>query len=244
MIVFPAIDIKGGKVVRLAQGKFEYVTQYSEDPVTMAQKWASLGAQWLHVVDLDGAQTGEMKNFSIIAKIVKSVKIPVQVGGGIRKESLIDDLIQSAKVRRIVLGTKAVEDPAFLRNVIAKHHDQIAVSLDCSNGFVTDRGWTAKTTIKATDLVKELQQLGLRCLIYTDIARDGMLSGPNYPGIEEMLAVAHIPLIASGGIASLDDIHKLKALTSKGLIGAITGKAIYEGKLDFKEAVRICSTNA
>jgi phosphoribosylformimino-5-aminoimidazole carboxamide ribotide isomerase len=243
MIIFPAIDIKDGKVVRLAQGKFEYVTQYSDDPVTMAQKWAALGAQWLHVVDLDGAQTGEMKNFNIIAKIVKAVKVPVQVGGGIRRDTLVDDLISVAKVRRVVLGTKAVEDRAFLKNILAKHHDHVAVSLDCSNGFVTDRGWTAKTNIKATDLVKELQQLGLRCLIYTDIARDGMLSGPNYPAIEEMLSVAHIPFIASGGISSIEDIKKLKALTSKGLIGAITGKAIYEGKLDFKQAVLLCSTN-
>jgi phosphoribosylformimino-5-aminoimidazole carboxamide ribotide isomerase len=243
MILFPAVDIKDGKVVRLAQGKFDYVTQYGDDPVLAAQKWVSLGAQWLHVVDLDGAQTGEMKNFSVIAKIVQSVKVPVQVGGGVRKESLVDDLLNVAKVRRVVLGTKAVEDHAFLKTILTRHHDRIAVSLDCSNGFVTDRGWTTKTTIKATDLVKELQHLGLRCLIYTDIARDGMLSGPNYPAIEEMLEVAKIPFIASGGIASLDDIRKLKALTSRGLIGAITGKAIYEGKLDFKEAVALCSTN-
>ncbi len=242
MIVFPAIDIKDGKVVRLAQGKFDYMTQYSDDPVTMAQKWASLGAEWLHVVDLDGAQTGEMKNFNIITKIVKSVKIPVQVGGGVRKETLVDDLINVAKVRRVVLGTKAVEDRAFLKNVLARHRDHVAVSLDCSNGFVTDRGWTEKTSIKAVDLVKELHPLGLRCLIYTDIACDGMLSGPNYPAIEEMLVVAKIPLIASGGIASIDDIRKLKALTPKGLIGVITGKAIYEGKLDFKQAVLLCST--
>src|SRR3989338_8908003 len=179
MIIFPAIDIKNGKGVRLAQGKFDYMTQYSDDPVMMAQKWASLGAEWLHVVDLDGAQTGEMKNFNIITQIVKSVKIPVQVGGGVRKETMVDDLLNVAKVRRVVLGTKAVEDRAFLKNVLAKYHDHMAVSLDCSNGFVTDRGWTAKTSIKAVDLVKEFQPLGLRCLIYTDIARDGMLSGPN-----------------------------------------------------------------
>jgi phosphoribosylformimino-5-aminoimidazole carboxamide ribotide isomerase len=243
MILFPAIDIKDGKVVRLAQGKFDYVTQYSDDPVTMAQKWASLGAQWLHVVDLDGAQVGEMKNFSVIASIVKSVKIPVQVGGGIRREALVDDLLSVAKVRRVVFGTKVIEDRAFLRKVLVRHHDQVAVSLDCSNGFVTERGWTSKTNIKATDLVKELQLMGLRCLIYTDIARDGMLAGPNFPAIEEMLSVAHIPLIASGGISSIDDVRKLKALASKGLIGAITGKAIYEGKLDFKQAVQICLTN-
>jgi phosphoribosylformimino-5-aminoimidazole carboxamide ribotide isomerase len=244
MIIFPAIDIQLGKVVRLAQGRFEEVTQYSDDPVTVAQKWEKMGAQWLHVVDLDGAQAGAMKNFSVIAEIAASVKIPVQVGGGIRSEVLIDDLLGVAKVARVVLGTKVIEDRSFLRRVLLKYPNQVAVSLDCSNGYVTQRGWTSKTNIKATDLVKELQTMGLRYLIYTDIARDGMLSGPNYPAIEEMLATVKIPFIASGGIASIEDIKKLKALTSKGLIGAITGKAIYEGKLNFKEAIDVCLTSA
>ena len=242
MIVFPAIDIQEGKVVRLSQGRFDDVTQYADDPVVVAQKWEKMGAQWLHVVDLDGARIGAMKNFSYIAKIAQSVKIPVQAGGGIRSEALIDDLIGVAKVERVVLGTKVIEDRSFLRKILSKCPNQVAVSLDCSNGFVTQRGWTSKTNIKAIDLVGELAKMGLRYLIYTDIASDGMLTGPNYAGIEEMLKAVKIPLIASGGIASIEDIKKLKALTSKGLIGAITGKAIYEGKLDFEQAIALCST--
>lgn len=239
MIIFPAIDIKEGKVVRLAQGKFNEVTEYGNDPVAVAKKWEAAGATWLHVVDLDGAQTGTMKNLKLIAEIARTVKVPIQVGGGVRGNDEIVRLI-SAGVSRVILGTKVLENEGFLKGILGRWKEKIAVSLDCSNGKLTTKGWTEVLDIKATDFAKKLQTYGLRCLIYTDIAKDGMLQGPNYNAIEEMLNTVKIPLIASGGIASLEDIKKLCRLESKGLIGAITGKALYEGTLDLKEALGVC----
>jgi phosphoribosylformimino-5-aminoimidazole carboxamide ribotide isomerase len=237
MIIFPAIDIKNGQVVRLIQGKFDQVTEYSKDPVAIAQHWEKIGAEWLHVVDLDGAQTGVIQNLETILKIVKTVNIPVQMGGGVRQLKNAENLLQGG-VKRIVLGTKAIEDRAFFTTLLKKWNDRIAVSLDCNKGMVAQRGWTTTSNIKATDLVKELEQLGLKTLIYTDIARDGMLTGPNLPELKELLTVTTIPVIASGGVSNLDDIKKLKQLEKDGLMGAITGKAIYEGKLDLKEALK------
>lgn len=239
MILFPAIDIQDGKVVRLLQGKFDQVTEYSQDPVSVAKQWESQGAQWLHVVDLDGAKTGTIKNKDIVLKIARSVKIPVQMGGGIRTKEDIAYLIEGG-VARVVLGTKVIEDTTFLLDILADWKEKIAVSLDCSKGFVAQHGWTKTSQIKATDLAKELELLGLKVLIYTDIARDGMLSGPNYEGLKALLEATRIPVIASGGIANLDDIRRLKSLESRGVIGAITGKAIYEGKLDLKKALELC----
>ncbi len=239
MILIPAIDIKGGKVVRLFQGKFSDVTEYADDPLAMAQKWVALGAQWLHLVDLDGAKDGAMANRDVIAKIAQTVKIPVEVGGGIRSEETVDYLINTAKVARVILGTKAIENREFLKKMIAQYGDKICVSLDCSNGFVAGRGWVSTSNIKATDLTLELEAMGLSWMVYTDIARDGTLAGPNYEQLETMLAtVKKIKLIASGGVANIDDVKKLAGM--KGVAAAITGKAIYEGKLDFKEALKLC----
>ncbi len=238
MIIFPAIDIKEGKVVRLLQGKFDEVTQYGEDPVDMARHWESKGAQWLHLVDLDGAQTGEIRNLDVIVNIAKTVNIPVQMGGGIRTKEDIEKLINGG-VSRVILGTKIVEDRNFLKEILDIWKEKIAVSLDCHNGMVAQRGWTSTSNLKATEFAKELQGLGLTCLIYTDIARDGMLSGPNFESLKELLETVQIPIIASGGVANLEDIKKLSSLESDGLIGAITGKAIYEGKLDLEEALQL-----
>ncbi len=240
MIIFPAIDIKDGKVVRLSQGKFDEITEYSGDPVAMARLWEKKGAQWLHIVDLDGARTGEMQNLKIVIKIAQSVSIPIQIGGGIRKKEDINILLE-AGVARTILGTKIIEDRIFLKEIIDQWKDKIAVSLDCSNGMIAQRGWTSTSNIKAIDFVKELESLGLSCLIYTDIARDGMLTGPNFEGLSELAAVTNIPIIASGGISNIEDIKKLLALQDKGIIGAITGRAIYEGKLDLREALELCS---
>ncbi|MBF0521823.1 MAG: 1-(5-phosphoribosyl)-5-[(5-phosphoribosylamino)methylideneamino]imidazole-4-carboxamide isomerase [Candidatus Omnitrophica bacterium] len=237
MIIFPAIDIKEGSVVRLVQGKFDQVTKYSQDPIAIAQEWQSQGAKWIHVIDLDGAKEGQMKNTDAILKIVKSVKASIQVGGGIRTKEDIQKLLDGG-VARVILGTKIVEDRTFLKDVLSIWKDKIAVSLDCSNGIVLQKGWTAATNIKAIDLVKELKNFGLSCLIYTDVAKDGMLSGPNFQALEELLNKTTIPVIASGGISCLEDIKKLKKLEKKGVVGAITGKALYEGKLDLKEALK------
>ena len=242
MIIFPAIDIQEGKVVRLEQGHFDEVTEYSGAPAAMAKLWEDKGAQWLHVVDLDGAKTGELQNTDIILKIAQSVNIPVQTGGGIRTEDDIQKLLDGG-VTRVILGTKAIEDRSFLKKILDRWQERIAVSLDCNNGMIAERGWTETSNIKATDFVKELESLKVSCLIYTDIARDGMLTGPNFESLEELAAVTQIPIIASGGISNIDDIRKLLTLESKGVCGAIIGRAIYEGKLNLKEALALCSQN-
>lgn len=240
MIIFPAIDIKEGNVVRLLQGNFDEVTEYSGSPAAMAKLWEGKGAQWLHVVDLDGAKTGEMQNRDTILKIAKSVHIPVQTGGGIRTEDDIQRLLDGG-IARVILGTKVIEDRSFLKNIIRRWNDQIAVSLDCANGMVAERGWTSTSNLKAVDFVRELEALGLSCLIYTDIARDGMMSGPDLDGLTQLAQATRIPIIASGGISDIGDIRKLLAMEGTGIIGAITGRAIYEGKLDLKEALELCS---
>ncbi len=242
MILFPAIDIKDGKVVRLRQGQFSQESEYSQDPLSMAKHWVQQGAEWLHVVDLDGAQTGEMKNLSIIVDMAQKIKVPIQVGGGIRSLEIIEKLIQSG-IKRVVLGTKAIEDQAFLKSALKKFKDQLAVSIDCQNGMAAQRGWTSVSNVKGTDLAKNLEKAGVKYLIYTDIARDGMLSGPNFDGLAEFLKATTLPVIASGGIANLNDIKKLKKFVPSGLLGAITGKALYEGQLDLKEALALCSKN-
>ncbi|OGX06254.1 MAG: 1-(5-phosphoribosyl)-5-[(5-phosphoribosylamino)methylideneamino]imidazole-4-carboxamide isomerase [Omnitrophica WOR_2 bacterium GWA2_47_8] len=238
MIVIPAIDIKDGKVVRLLQGHFDKVTEYAKDPLALAKHWQKLGAQWLHVVDLDGAQTGEMKNLEIIKKIAKTVSIPIEVGGGIRGEKEVKELLK-AKIARVILGTRVVREKDFLKKILSLGQDKIAVSLDCSNGFVTQRGWVEVSDIKGTDFAKDLEAMGLKTLIYTDVAKDGTLSGPNWDGLKEILKTVEISVIASGGISSLDDIKKLMDLKAQNLWGAITGKAIYENKLDFRKAVEL-----
>jgi phosphoribosylformimino-5-aminoimidazole carboxamide ribotide isomerase len=240
MILIPAIDIKDGQVVRLFQGDFGKQTEYDPYPLMAAQRWRDLGAQWLHVVDLDGAQKGVMTNKEHVIYIVEKIGIPVQAGGGIRDLQTVADLI-NAGIKRVVLGTRAIGDRQFLKNMLALHGEKICVSLDCSNGYVTDSGWVNKTNIKATDLILELEAMGLQWVVYTDIARDGTLKGPNLEQLKTMLnTVKKINLIASGGVSSIDDVIRLSNIKSnegKGLWGAITGKAIYEGRLDFKKAL-------
>ncbi|MBI4308737.1 MAG: 1-(5-phosphoribosyl)-5-[(5-phosphoribosylamino)methylideneamino]imidazole-4-carboxamide isomerase [Candidatus Omnitrophica bacterium] len=257
MIPIPAIDLKNNKVVRLYKGKFDEATAYELTPVDAAQKWIDLGAKWLHVVDLDGAQTGEMKNLNSIKEIIKKFgNVPVQVGGGVRSDEAIKKLLDLGAAR-VILGTKAVPDERIgavvgtmweLSNEVLQYgEDKIAVSLDCLDGHVTQRGWTETSPRKGTDLAKYLESVGIKTIIYTDIARDGTLQGPNFEGIISILDEVNVKVIASGGISSLQDMEKLKTLTSKKgnvLWGAITGKAIYEGKLDFKKAMDICLTNA
>ncbi len=236
MILIPAIDIKDGQVVRLYQGNFGQQTEYDAYPLVAAKRWHDQGAQWLHVVDLDGAQSGVMHNKEHIVYIAEHLHIPVQAGGGIRDAKTVEDLIK-AGIRRVILGTKAIDDRSFLKDMIGLYGEKICVSLDCSDGYVAQRGWVAKTSIKGTDLAKELQALGLQWMVYTDIARDGTLTGPNYDQLKTMTrTVPKINLIASGGIATIEDVLRLASMP--GIAAAITGKAIYEGKLNFKDAVR------
>ena len=235
MILIPAIDIKGGQVVRLFQGDFDKQTDYDPYPLMAAKRWCEMGAQWLHLVDLDGAKNGVMGNKDHIIYIAEKLHVPVQAGGGIRDKQTVEDLI-NAGVKRVILGTKAIEDHQFLKDMLDLYGEKICVSLDCSNGFVTDHGWVSVTTIKATDLAVELEAMGLQWMVYTDIARDGALAGPNFDQIQTMLnTVKKINIIASGGIGTLEDVKKLSKM--KGVAAAITGKAIYEGTLDFKKAL-------
>jgi phosphoribosylformimino-5-aminoimidazole carboxamide ribotide isomerase len=238
MILIPAIDIKDGQVVRLFQGKFNKQTDYEPYPLIAAKRWQDAGAQWLHIVDLDGAKSGVMVNKEHVIYIAEKLKtISVQAGGGIRDIKAVDELIK-AGVKRVVLSTRAIEDRPFLKNILAVYGEKICVSLDCANGFVTDRGWTTTTNIKATDLALELEAMGLQWMVYTDIARDGTLTGPNIEQLQIMLnTIKKINLIASGGIGKLEDVKKLSEM--KGLAAAITGKAIYDGLLDFKEALKL-----
>lgn len=242
MIIFPAIDIQDGKVIRLQQGQFDRVSTYSKDPVSIARKWVDAGAQWLHVVDLDGAQSGQIKNFDIIAEIAKSAGVPMQMGGGIRSLEDISRLLKSG-IKRVVLATRALEDKTFLKTVLREWPENIAVSVDCVNGFVTQKGWTEVMPLFGKAFARQLEQEGLRYLIYTDIGRDGMLTGPNLDDLQEILKSVSLSVISSGGVSNMDDIKNLVALKAKNLIGVITGKAIYEGTLDLKQAIQLCSQN-
>ena len=242
MILIPAIDIKGGNVVRLFQGDFDKLTDYGPYPLMAAYFLYEMGAQWFHLVDLDGAKNGVMGNKEAVISITENFigKVSIEVGGGIRDNQTVEDLLK-AGVKRIILGTKAIDDRKFLKEILGLHGDKICVSLDCSNGFVAERGWVSTTNIKATDLALELEAMGLKWMVYTDIARDGTLTGPNFEQLETMLnTVKDMNIIASGGVSSLDDVIKLRDLKSKNgkqLWGAITGKAIYDRKLDFKQAL-------
>jgi phosphoribosylformimino-5-aminoimidazole carboxamide ribotide isomerase len=235
MLVIPAIDLKDGKCVRLIQGKRDSVTTYSSEPAETAREWESCGAKLLHIVDLDGAFSGTLKNLDVIIKIKKSVKIALQVGGGIRKIGNIINLF-SAGIEKIIIGTAAIEDPEFITDSCRKYPGRILVGIDAREGMVAIRGWEEITSLTARELARRLEIIGIAGIIYTDIARDGMLSGPNIEAIEEIVKNVKIPVIASGGVSCIDDIKNLVKI--KNLWGVITGKAIYSGALDLKEAIK------
>ncbi len=239
MFVIPAIDLKGGQCVRLLQGKEDAVTIYSNDPASTAKKWEECGAKLLHVVDLDGAFTGSQKNLDAIIKIRESVLIDVEVGGGIRDIKKIDDLI-SIGINRIILGTAVIEKPSLLKDACARYPGRILAGIDAKDGKAAVKGWVEITGTNAKDLAREMEKAGAAGIIYTDISRDGMLAGPNIPAMREMVETVNIPIIASGGVSSIKDIISLKEI--KNLWGVITGKAIYSGAVDLKEAIRIAQS--
>lgn len=240
MLIIPAIDIKDGKVVRLTRGDYRDSKVYSTSPLAVAKRWESYGARLLHIVDLDAALSGRLKNLGKINDIIQGVNIPIQVGGGIRNEETVIKVL-SKGVHRIILGTAACEDENFVAQMLKKYGEKVQVSIDARDGIVATDGWTKSADIKATDLIKRLEMQGMRVVIYTDISRDGTLAGPNIDSIKEVLACRDsILVIASGGISSLEDLIKLKELESKGLFGIIIGKALYEKKIDLAEAIRTC----
>jgi len=227
MIVFPAIDIKGGQCVRLLQGRQDQVTTYFNDPVAVAEKWADEGAAYLHVVDLDGAFAGDGKNTDVIGRICQAVSIPVEVGGGIRSEEAIKLHLKNG-VSRVIIGSKAVEDSVFITEMAAKYGDKIAVSVDAHGNQVATHGWVDKSTTEVLPFTKFLLSIGIHTIIYTDISRDGMLQGPNLAMMARLQALSGIRLVASGGVSSIQDLLDLAGLS---IYGAITGKALYEGKV-------------
>jgi phosphoribosylformimino-5-aminoimidazole carboxamide ribotide isomerase len=242
MLIIPAIDLKEGKCVRLEQGLMDKATVYSEDPATTAKHWEAQGAELLHVVDLDGAFAGRPKNLDAIKAIRKAVKMSIEVGGGIRDIATIDSLV-SIGIDRIILGTAAIENPAFVQEACAKFPGRIIVGIDAKEGLVAIKGWAEVTKVKAVDLALRMQDHGVIAIIYTDIKRDGMLSGPNIEATRDLAKALHIPVIASGGVHTMKDIENLLAVRHAGVTGVITGKAIYSGSLDLEEAITFIKMN-
>ncbi len=238
MIIYPAIDIRGGRCVRLTEGRFDAETVFADDPAEMALKWAGLGAEFLHLVDLDGALAGEGKNVPVIERILKSVKIPVQLGGGIRNLETIEMLLDLG-VTRLILGSSAVKNPELVAEACKKYPGHIAVGIDAKNGEVAIEGWGQGSGVAATELAKKMASFGVETIIYTDISRDGMLSGVNVEATAALARACGVPIIASGGVASLDDIRRVKAVEGDGVQGCIIGKAIYTGAVDLKEALAL-----
>ena len=238
MILFPAIDIINGRCVRLTEGKFECETVFAEDPAEMAVRWADAGAEYLHVVDLDGALAGQSSNTEVIKRILAKVKIPVQVGGGIRTLANIEKML-ALGVTRVILGSVAVRDPELVREACQKFPGQVVVGIDAKNGEVAVEGWGIGGGIGAVELAKKMAAVGVERIIFTDISRDGMLSGVNVEATAELAKTSGIKVIASGGVSSLADIKALQAHAADGIEGCIIGKAIYTGALDLKEALAV-----
>ena len=228
MIIYPAIDIKDGNCVRLKQGNMDEETIYNIDPVHQAKEWEKVGFKWLHVVDLNGAVEGHPKNIYSVQKIIHSVKIPVQLGGGIRDVMNASAWIE-AGVSRIILGTIAIEAPKIVDELCKRYPGKVAVGIDAKHGFVATRGWIKKTKTKAIDLAKKFEDHGVAAIIYTDIDRDGLLGGPNIEATLEMAEAVKVPIILSGGVSAMEDIKKAKD-TGK-IAGAIVGKALYSGTI-------------
>ncbi len=237
MIIFPAIDIKDGQCVRLYQGDYAQVTTYAANPLEVAQRWQEAGASWLHIVDLDAAAQGQPVNSALIARIRAETSLRIELGGGLRSLAHIEQMLNTG-IDRVILGTVALTKRDLLREALSRWHEAIAVGLDARNGLVAISGWRETAPVKATALASELSREGVRRFIYTDIARDGTLQGPNLDGLREMKdAVADAALIASGGIGSLDDVRSLATLDIEGVI---IGKALYTGAIDLATAITTC----
>ncbi|MGR9099554.1 MAG: 1-(5-phosphoribosyl)-5-[(5-phosphoribosylamino)methylideneamino]imidazole-4-carboxamide isomerase [Gammaproteobacteria bacterium] len=239
MLLIPAIDLKEGKCVRLRQGRMEDNTVFSEDPVAMAGKWIAAGAKRLHLVDLDGAFAGKPKNAEVIHKIAETYPdVPIQVGGGIRDEDTIQEYL-NAGVSYVIIGTKAVSEPHFVSDIALEFPRRIIIGLDAKDGKVAIDGWSKLSHHDVIDLAQKFEADGVEAIIYTDISRDGMMSGVNVEATSKLAKSIRIPVIASGGITNMDDIRALGAIAVDGVIGAITGRAIYEGTLDFAAAAKL-----
>lgn len=238
MQLYPAIDLKEGKCVRLLQGRMEDATVFNEDPAAQARIWQDSGAQYLHLVDLDGAFKKSPQNLEAVKAILAAVTIPVQLGGGVRDEATLEMYFKLG-ISRLIIGTAAVKDPIFVKRACQTYPGKIAVGLDAKNGYVAVNGWAETSAIMAVDLAREFEDSGVSAIIFTDISRDGLLSGPNLEATAELAARVEIPVIASGGFSSMDDIRDLLKYRERGIEGAILGRSIYTGAIDLKEALAL-----
>jgi len=232
MLIIPAIDIRNGKCIRLRQGSFDQETIYADDPIAAARKWQLQGAKALHLVDLDGAKSGQLTNLSIIKKITEKINLPIQVGGGIQSEEIIKELL-SVGVKKVIIGTLALEKEDILAKLLSNYRDQIIVSLDSRNGKLTKRGWLNETEIDLFGAARKLEKMGVKQFIYTDVTKDGTLDQPNFEVVESLLKVTNVSLTIAGGVSSVFDLKRLKALN---ISGVIIGKALYENKISLEEA--------
>ena len=238
MLIIPAVDILDGNAVRLTQGDYQKQKKYSMFPEEMALKWQDAGAQYLHVVDLDGAKKGALANIFTIKRIVDAINIPIEVGGGVRKMSDIENLLDIG-VERVIIGSAAVDDPTFVMEAAENFGEQVIVGIDARDGIVVVHGWSDSGEMQATELAARIGDYGISTIIYTDIARDGMLQGIDAAQVAEIAEHSGIDVIASGGVTSLEDIKNLKEHENAGIVGAIIGKALYENKIDLTEALKI-----
>ena len=236
MLIFPAIDIKDNKCVRLLQGDFDKVNVYGNDPSLMAKKWEDKGAKFLHMVSLNGARGEGNVNDESIKKLLSTVNIPIQMGGGIRSKERVKELLDLG-VDRVILGSVAIKDKELLKDLISQYKEKIVVSVDAKNGKVAAQGWEEVSDINSLDFCKELEKIGVKTIVYTDISKDGMMIGPNFDIYEKLSKETNLDIIASGGVTSIEDVKKLKAMD---LYGVIIGKSLYENKIDLKEVLDLC----
>lgn len=233
MEIWPAIDLRGGNCVRLLQGDYSRETVFGRDPAAMARRWVAEGASCLHLVDLDGARDGRSVNRDAIEAVVRAVEVPCELGGGIRDEETIGQMLDLG-LSRLVIGTKALKDPAWFREMCRRFPERLAVGIDARDGRVATDGWLATSEVSATELAREISREAIAAIIYTDIARDGMMAGPNFAAMDEMNRAVEVPVVASGGVTTADDVRRLAEL---GLAGCIIGRTLYEGKLTLAAAL-------
>ena len=238
MILFPAIDLKGGKCVRLLRGEMSAATTFNDDPADQARKFEASGCRWIHVVDLDGAFAGAPANAPAVRAILGAVKVPVQLGGGIRDEGRIAAWLD-AGINRVILGTVALRNPDLVKQACRDWPGRIVVGIDARGGRVAVEGWAETSDVRAVDLAKKFADAGVAAIVYTDIERDGAMGGPNVEATSALAKASGIPVIASGGVSSLDDLRVLKAHAGDGIVGVISGRALYDGRIDLGQAVRL-----
>lgn len=240
MILYPAIDLKGGEVVRLKQGLMDSATVYGADPAAQAAAFAEAGFQWIHVVDLDGAFAGESRNADAVSGVLARAGVPVQLGGGIRDMAGVEAWLTRG-ISRVILGTAAVRDPDFVKAAAKAHPGKVAVGIDAKDGLVAVQGWAEVSDMTSLELARRFEDAGVCAIIYTDISRDGLLSGLNLEGTRELAEAVSIPVIASGGLADIEDVKRLVSPENAAIAGAITGRALYDGRLDAREALAVAS---